>query len=188
MHPAAGTGYEIVGPLEAFNNPIDGKGKELSIIGRQWKIVIQGRNSKVFIDLKFLSNNWLDFQPLKNILIRGSGVRLIEIGIIIRISRADIATLRGLSIEIIRAKQLVNVEYCLPGKPFRISELMGRMNTMIASPPYPAGIELVACPLLVIYNHPFAILFPMRSPTLGASRERTMASPAAKRTTYYIYS
>ncbi|KAK8485981.1 hypothetical protein V6N13_046256 [Hibiscus sabdariffa] len=71
MHPAAGTGYEIVGPLEAFNNPIDGKGKELSIIGRQWKIVIQGRNSKVFIDLKFLSNNWLDFQPLKNILIRG---------------------------------------------------------------------------------------------------------------------
>lgn len=84
MHPAAGTGYEIAGPLEAFNTPIDGKGKELSIIGRQWKIVIQGRNSKVFIDLRFSSNNWLDFQPLKNILIRG---RLIEIGIIIRISR-----------------------------------------------------------------------------------------------------
>ncbi|KAK8475057.1 hypothetical protein V6N13_000253 [Hibiscus sabdariffa] len=87
MHPAAGTGYEIAGPLEAFNTPIDGKGKELSIIGRQWKIVIQGRNSKVFIDLRFSSNNWLDFQPLKNILIRGSGVGLIEIGIIIRISR-----------------------------------------------------------------------------------------------------
>ncbi|KAK8712386.1 hypothetical protein V6N13_147626 [Hibiscus sabdariffa] len=52
MHPAAGTSYEIVGPLEAFNTLIDGKGKELSIIGRQWKIVIQGRNSKVFIDLR----------------------------------------------------------------------------------------------------------------------------------------
>lgn len=34
----------------------------------------------------------------------------------------------------------------------------------------------------------FAILFPMRSPTLGASRARSMASAAAKRTTYSIYS
>ncbi|KAK8497895.1 hypothetical protein V6N12_076153 [Hibiscus sabdariffa] len=56
-----GTGYEIAGPLEAFNTPIDGKGKELSIKERQWKIVIQERNSKVFIDLRFSSNNWLDF-------------------------------------------------------------------------------------------------------------------------------
>lgn len=34
---------------------------------------------------------------------------------------------------------------------------------------------------------PFAILFPMRSPTLGAFRARSMASAAAKQTTSIEY-
>jgi hypothetical protein len=51
----------------------------LYIRGRQWKIGIQGRNSKRFFDLRFSKNNFISGQlecPFQNLLTRGSGVGL----------------------------------------------------------------------------------------------------------------